>query len=159
MADLTPTDIDISLRLIYPRLTAKTEALANDLGVNKKTVQRWVKGERDPSKFLFDYLAWRVAGQMFWNIASNLSYDNLPESTNFAVYASEKELKDITGEPWNYVFHAKIMKCLSAMIEGIGIGCALVTIDAPGYFEWLGDRENTPAMRSFYAAVMANKMN
>lgn len=124
-------------------------AISRDYDIQDRTVRHWVSGRNNvPERIFYDLI--RRCGSKFAQNAMEiiLSIGNgKPEEITIAVYPSNDDLVKITGEKWSCDVHRQVIEEMRDSLNGI-IKVRLVDLSSGFYFRWLGDRENTPAMRA-----------
>lgn len=151
---MTPDDLRCAAEALYgPTRQASLACLSRDLNVSDVTVRRWIDGERPidggVQSDIVDLLAVHQCERIASVMASIPSY---PREIVLSCYETDSDLREITGEGWSAAFHALMLDRIAELLREHGIIVRPAPVNAPAYFKWLGKRENTPAMRSEFAA-------
>lgn len=104
-------------------------ASAQALGVNNRTVRRWITGEHQPPDRVIDELAEMLAEKQFPQIIELIqsieAKHGTPESIPLAVYGADSNVQSMHQRPWTFDTDRLIKLHMADMLQEAGYNAVI----------------------------------
>ena len=153
---------NLKFQLLREAMGLSQQHAADVSGVNRRTVERWERGEialYDDRLAVLEELWWQFQDAIDNNIEAALSLALDPDAAGVAIvlliYANDRDYIDSHGHsgafPTAKMHRVMVAHVMDALTDA-GCSVELVTFDPASYYRWLAARDDSPAMRSQWAA-------
>jgi transcriptional regulator with XRE-family HTH domain len=148
-------------KTIRESLGVSIQWLAKEVGVKPRSVMAWESGQTEitaSAAHMLERLELAVEIQVDDAVTELLENPDTPEEITLIRYRNDTEFwQSIPGsKPFTATMHAAMLARARRDLKSLGKNVEIKFMDLVAYLAWLGERPDTEAERSAWAATLCN---